>query len=381
MRAVALLAAAGLLVAAGQREDVTLRIVSPRHDTYVTGAIMLRAIVDPPERADRIREVIFYADGKQICRLERPPYECPWETPGINEHHVRAVATLTNGRRIVANVRTKKFGHTERVDVHLIQVTATVTNGKGEFVKGLKRDAFRIAEDGAPQRISYFGGEQVPLELMVAVDISGSMADAVPQLKEAVRRFLGALRPQDQVTLIGFNDNIFTLARREADARVRVRAVDRLAAWGGTALYDAIAESVKHLERRQGRKAVVVFSDGEDQSSHVTMDAVVRIVGESDATVFAVGQGRATREGTLQKILRRLAAVSGGRAFFTRHIDELDEAFRRILDELSHQYLMAYPPTNATRDGTWRKITVRVTGKDYKVRARQGYFAAARDQG
>jgi Ca-activated chloride channel family protein len=376
MRVVAMLVLV-TIAAVGAQEPLALRIVSPRPDSYVSGATTLRAIVDPPERADRIAHVVFYADAKQVCRIEHPPYECVWEAPGIEEHQVRAVATLRNGRRLLANVRTKKFGHTERVDVHVIQVTATVTTGKGEFVKGLKREAFRIAEDGAPQRISYFGGEDVPLELVVAVDISGSMIDAVPQLKDSVRRFLGAVRQGDHVTFLGFNDNIFTLARREADPKVRMRAVDRLAAWGGTALYDAIAESLTQLGRRQGRKAVVVFSDGEDQSSHLSMDAIVRMVGENDATVFSVGQGRATRDGPLQKVLKRLADVSGGRAFFTQDINELDEAFKRILDELSHQYLMAYPPTNAKRDGTWRKISVNVAGKGYKVRARQGYFAVA----
>ena len=365
-----------LTLLAGQ-EPVTLRIVSPRPESYVTGATVLRAIVDPPERADGVAHVVFYADGKQVCRMELPPYDCMWEAPGIDEHQIRAVATLKNGGRLVANVRTRKFGHTERVDVHVVQVTATVTNGKGEYVKGLKREAFRVSEDGVPQRLSYFGGEDVPLELIVAVDMSGSMTDAVPQLKTSVRHFLGAVRQGDQVTLLGFNDNILTLARREADPKLRMRAVDRLAAWGGTALYDAIAESLKQLGRRQGRKAVVVFSDGEDQSSHISMDAVVRLVGESDATVFSVGQGRAVRDGPLQKILRRLADVSGGRAFFTENVNDLDEAFKRILDELSHQYLMAYPPTNAVRDGTWRKIGVTVAGKGFRVRARQGYFAVA----
>jgi len=377
MKAPAILLAA-IAIGAGQTDaPLTLRIVSPRAASYVSGATTLRAIVDPPERADRIAHVVFYADAKQVCRVEQPPYECGWEAPGIVEHHIRAVATLRGGGRVVANVRTRRFGHTERVDVHVVQVTATVTNSRGEFVKGLQREAFRIAENGAPQRISYFGGEDVPLELVVAVDISGSMIDAVPRLKEAVRRFLGAVRPGDQVTLIGFNDNLFTLAKREADPKVRMRAVDRLAAWGGTALYDAIAESLNQLGRRQGRKAVVVFSDGEDQSSHLSIDGVVRLVGEHDATVFAVGQGRATRDGPLQKVLKRLADVSGGRAFFTQDINELDAAFKRILDELAHQYLMAYPPTNVDRDGTWRKIAVSVSGKGYKVRARQGYFAVA----
>ena len=212
---------------------------------------------------------------------------------------------------------------------------------------------------------------------MVALDVSYSMTDAMPSLKTAARTFLGSLRPADQVTLLAFNDNIFTLARQSTDTAQRVKAVERLAPWGGTALYDVILTSMNQLGRQAGRRSLVVFTDGEDQSSVSTLKRVESRMETSDATLYAIGLGRGVRETGLRAVLERLAAVSGGRAFLTERIDRLQDDFGAIVEELSSQYLLAYVPTYAQRDGTWRRIEVDVAGGKYRVRARQGYRAAA----
>jgi VWFA-related protein len=203
------------------------------------------------------------------------------------------------------------------------------------------------------------------------------MTPAMPKLKTAVKEFLGAVPSQNAITLIAFNDTLFTLARRATNLSERVKAVDRLAPWGSTALYDAILRGVDLLGRQAGRKALIVFSDGEDQGSHVTLADVERRLQASDVTLYMIGQGRGVTMEPLKKVLERLAAPTGGRALFTESIDELHVAFGQLLDELSHQYLLGYPPTNATRDDTWRRITVHVDGR-FQVRARQGYRASVR---
>src|SRR5262249_8185666 len=162
--------------------------------------------------------------------------------------------------RVIQTVRTKGLGYTETVDVDVVQVTVTVTDGHGHFVKALPRSLFHVSEDGRPQSITHFASEDIPLELVVAVDISGSMTPAMPRLKKAVKEFLLAVPPQDQVTLLGFNDNIITLTRKTTDPGERVKAIDRLAAWGSTALYDVILQANEMLGRKTGRKAIVVFT-------------------------------------------------------------------------------------------------------------------------
>jgi Ca-activated chloride channel family protein len=359
-----------------QPPELSVRIVSPGPDTYLSGPVLLKAIVEPPPRAKEAARVLFYADGRLVCTVgDAARAECPWDAGAeVKEHLVRVVVDLTNGSRVVATTRTKGLEHSENVTVDVVQVTAVVNDGN-RFVKGLSKDAFRIVEDGVPQTISHFSNEGSPLELVVAVDVSQSMAPHMPQLKNAVRRFLAALGPKDQVTLAAFNDHLFTLARRETVPAQRLRAVDRLAPWGGTALYDVIVRGVQLLSRQPGRRVLVVFSDGDDRTSHATIANVEAAMRSTDATLFMVALGRGSREAQLRSGIQRLITLSGGRGLFVERSDRLEEAFADIVVELSNQYLIGYQSTNTKRDGAWREIAVDLPGSGHSVRARQGYRA------
>jgi len=355
-------------------ENVRLTIVAPDADAYLSGPSTVKAAIEPSDAAALLT---FYVDGRQICTLSSPPWECEYDAgPTIVAHQVRAVATLKAGGRLVQTVRTKSIGYAERVDVDVVQVTVTVSDGHGKFVAGVPQSAFHVAEDGRPQKITHFASENVPLELIVAIDISGSMTPAMPKLKTAVKEFLGAVPARNQVTLLGFNDTIFPVTRSKTDPADRIKAVDRLAPWGSTALYDVILRGVEMLGRQTGRKALIVFTDGEDQGSHATINDVERRLQSSDVTLYMIGQGRGVTMEPLKRIMERLSVPTGGRALFTDSIDELHAAFADLLDELSNQYLLGYQSTNTKRDDAWRKIKVEVDGH-HEVRARQGYRALA----
>ncbi|MGH9142166.1 MAG: VWA domain-containing protein [Vicinamibacterales bacterium] len=351
-----------------------LKILSPGDDAYVTGPTLLSAGLTP---SDTVTGVTFFVDGRQVCALTAAPFACDWDAGAtITSHQVRAVATIRGGARIVRTVRTKSVGYVERVDVDVVQVTVTVSDGHGKFVRSIPQSAFHLFEDGHRQTVTHFTSEDVPLELVAAIDISGSMAPAMPRVKQAVKQFLGDVPAQDQVTLLGFNDSIFTLTRKATDPAERVKAVDRLAPWGSTALYDVLLRGVEMLGRQSGRKALVVFTDGEDQGSHATINDVERHLQSSDVTLYMIGQGRGVTMEPLKRIMERLSVPTGGRALFTDSIDELHAAFADLLDELSNQYLLGYQSTNSRRDDAWRKIKVDVDGH-HDVRARQGYRAVA----
>ena len=361
-------------VAQGTPDNPELKILSPGADAYVSGPTLLRAKVDPP---DGVTALTFFVNGRQACALTKLPFECEWDAgPAIAEHQVRAVATLKGGARLVQTVRTKSVGYTERVDVDVVQVTVTVSDDHGRFVRDLPQSAFHVSEDGHAQTITHFASEDVPLELIAAIDISGSMGPAMPRVKNAVKGFLGDVAPEHQVTLLGFNDNIFTLTLKTTDRSERVKAVDRLAPWGSTALYDVLLRGVEMLGRQTGRKALVVFSDGEDQGSHATINDVERRLQSSDVTLYMIGQGRGVTLDPLRRVMERLATPTGGRAIFTDSMEELHSAFAQLLDELSNQYLIGYQSTNTRRDDAWRKIKVDVEGHN-EVRARLGYRALA----
>jgi len=349
-----------------------LEIVSPASDAYLSGTTVFRATLTPPDAAARI---LFSVDGKQVCDAPAPPFECSWEAgSAVVAHQIRVVADLKAGGRVIKTLRTRSLGYAEKVDVDVVQVIATVMDSSGHFVTGIEKSAFHLEEDGRLQTISHFGAEDVPLELIVACDVSGSMTPAMPRLKTAVKEFLTAVPSRDQVSLLGFNDSIFALTRRAVDPAERIKAVDRLAPWGATALYDVILRGVDMLGKQPGRRAMIVFSDGEDQGSHASIVDVERRLQASDVTLYMIGQGRGVEVESLKSIMQRLVEPTGGRALFTDNIDQLHAAFSDLLEELSNQYLLGYESTNRKRDETFRKISLRVDGHA-RIRARQGYRA------
>lgn len=352
----------------------TMKIASPEDGSYLMGAVRLTVTFDPLSVRNEVRAVRWFADARQVCTADAAPFSCDWDAgDSVNEHVIRAVAVLKQGGLLVANARTRAIEYAEAVDVDVVQVTAVVTEGDGRFVSGLKAEDFRVYEDDKPQKVTHFASENIPLELVTAIDVSSSMIDVLSDVKRHAANFLAQLQPADQVTVLGFNDNIITLARRSTDQAARVRAISKLAPWGSTSLYDVIVHALGVLGRQSGRRSLLVFSDGEDQSSRATVASVLKSAEASDATIYMIGQGRALKASSLQQLMRQLAAGSGGRAFFTNQDTKLEEIFQEIIEDLRHQYLVAYAAPDSARNGQWHQIRVEVPGKGYHVRARQGY--------
>ena len=366
--------AAYAVLAAQAPPPLSVRITSPVEDGMISGLLKLVAVVDPPGQARQVKEVVFFADGRKICSLTREPFQCDWDAgERVIEHTIRVTVEHVKGGRAAATVHTKGVKFSDSVDVDVVQLTAVVTDGDGRFVSGLKAEDFKIFDNDRPQKITSFQSENISLELVVAIDVSSSMRPALPKVKESAKRFLEGLRPGDQVSVLGFNDNVFTLAPRSRDQAARVKAIDLMRAWGGTALYDVVLNGLNLLGRYPGRRAMLLFSDGDDQSSHASLDAAVARAEASDATMYVIGQGRAIRAPELQTILRRFATISGGQHFFTEDVTKLDRFFEEILQDLSNQYLLSYAFPDSDRDGRLHAIRVQVGGGKYHVRAREGY--------
>ncbi len=355
----------------GGLQEPKVQILAPEEGGYASGEVRITAAVQPTDAT--VERVTFFVDGRPVCTVERAPFECTWNAgAAIREHVIRVVAYLSGGRRAVQSIRTRGVEFAESTNVDVVHVTVAVLDGS-RFVHGLSRDQFRVYEDDVPQPITYFGAENVALELVTDIDISESMNRSIGQVKQSVKRFLAALRPTDRVTVAAFNENFFVLAPPSADLATRQAAVDRLDPWGATSLHDVIVRSFDLLGSQAGRRGMVVFTDGDDTFSRVTRDAVERRAETSDAVLYMIGQGAAVQSAPLRKLCETLAEKSGGRAFFPRTIDELQPVFDEIVTELSNQYLIAYAAPSPRRDSTWHRIRVELPGSFYRVRARQGY--------
>jgi VWFA-related protein len=369
-------AAAGIVSISAADQPPLLRITSPVSDAIVGGPIRLEAFIAPEQVLPTVQSVNFFVDGRLVCTAERPPFGCKWD-PGeiVRGHHVRVVATLTDGHRLIDNVRTKDLGYAEKVRTDAILVPVVVTQ-HGQFVRGLKQQDFEVFEDGVRQPIASFVSEDAPLDLVLAIDISGSMEHALADVKRAVKQLLSKLRPGDAATLLGFNDTTFILAEREQDQRARENAVELLSSWGGTSLYDATVRILDLVSRDWGRKGVVIFSDGDDRNSLTTRETAMARVQASDAMLYTIGFGGGATVPELKSSLESYARSTGGRPFFPRTAKDLDGVFDDIVAELANQYVVSYSPSNLKLDNNWHNIKVQVRKGKYDVRARRGYRAS-----
>jgi VWFA-related protein len=367
-----MVAVAAAAVTAGAGQEPGVQITSPTPGAIVTGSMRLEAVVYP---AREVETVNFFVNGRLVCTIEREPFRCAWESgPVVRGHHVRVVATLQGGRRLVGNVHTKDLGYTEKIRTDAVLVPVIVTDN-GEFVRGLTQQDFEVFEDGIVQPISSMVSEDAPLDLVLAIDISGSMEHALGDVKAAVKQLLSKLRPGDAATLVGFNDTMFIAAEREKDQRAREDAVELLTSWGGTALYDATVRALDLVSREWGRKGVVIFSDGDDRHSLTQRETAMARVQASDAMLYTVGFGSGATVPRLRSSLQTYARATGGRPFFPRETKELDRVFDEIVAELANQYVLSYASTNLKQDSKWRDIKVQVRKGKYDIRARRGYRA------
>jgi Ca-activated chloride channel family protein len=258
--------------------------------------------------------------------------------------------------------------------VTLVEVYATVSDAEGRPMLGLPREAFRVTDGGIARDIEVFAASDFPLSVAVAIDRSWSMAGRrLDQARVAARLFLAELREQDEAMLIGISSEVQTLAPLSRDRAAQHAAVESLSPWGATKLHDAILEALARVEVAQGRRALVVLSDGEDRGSRATAEQVTERVRATPVIVYPVTIARRN-----SPLMTQMASFTGGRAFWLEEPDALEPAFRAIARELREQYLIGYvPPPDAASVGGWRRITVDVPGRAARVRARPGYVSGA----
>lgn len=268
----------------------------------------------------------------------------------------------------------------------LVAIPATVTDAHGNFVAGLTIDNFRILEDGRSQNISFFEQENTPVTVGLIVDHSGSMGPRLREVAAAVVAFAHSSNPEDEMFVVDFDDRVsvellygkpFT-----SDAQELGQAVTAVSARGQTALYDAVAEGLIHIQLgRLNKRALVIVSDGGDNISHNKLSKVLAMARSSHAVIYAIGLLNESGQEENPGVLRRLCHETGGIVFFPPEGAPIAVVMRQIARDLRGQYVLGYVPPAKTDTGAFRKVEVKVSAPGrgtLRVRSRAGYSVAAR---
>jgi Ca-activated chloride channel family protein len=276
-------------------------------------------------------------------------------------------------------------GQTFRADVELVRVAVTVTDRTGAIVTGLTREDFAVVEDGRPQVITQFSAglgadDAVPTHLGLLLDSSGSMERDLALSRSAAVKFLNALPEAADITLVDFDTEVRVARYGQRDFARLVERIRGRKPQGFTALYDALGVYLDGADEQDGRKILVLCTDGGDTRSALGFGDLLTLLKASDVTVYAVGffdnQGS---EATLNRMrLQQIVDQTGGQLFFPRRSADLDDAYAKVVADVRGQYLLGYEPTHPAADGSWRRVEVKLARPGLKLRARKGYFARYR---
>ena len=261
-----------------------------------------------------------------------------------------------------------------KTDVRLVEVYASVFDHRGRYLDGLTRERFALADNGAAQPIVAFEGSTSEVSCAVLLDTTGSMALALPAVKNAVLRLIDEFRGNDWVAVYGFDTSIRTLQEFTRDKSTAKRAVLRTRAGGNTALFDAVARVASEISTRSGKKALIVFTDGADNASMLNIESAKVRAKKVGIPIYTVAQGDALASAVLVRELRNISDFTGGLSYTVRKPHEVENVFQDISSDLQHTYMLAYRPP-AGSEKKWRSIQVSVQGlKQYRIRAREGYL-------
>jgi Ca-activated chloride channel family protein len=367
-------------------------IVTPAGGESVAGEVAIAAAV---RHGTVVSFVEFRVDGKVVGRASAPPWELRVDVGADNvEHRFEAVAYGDSGELGRAVVVTPRIRVDEEIAVQLQQLYVTATL-RDRRVLGLDRSNFTVVDGGETQRLITFERGDVPFTAVILLDASESMkGEKMQAALDGARAFVGGMKPLDEARVVAFSDRLLGATPfRAGGSQGAGDLPSGIEADGGTALNDQLYAALHLLERRQGRRVVIVLSDGLDSHSALSIDDVLPLASRSRALLYWVRlvaggpqspdfaprlQHSAWRNGAAhaRQIDRLEDAVvkSGGRVAMLRTAAEIPPTFVEVLSELREQYVLGYYPTNARNDGSWRPVRVRAPIAGLELRTSTGYL-------
>jgi len=261
-----------------------------------------------------------------------------------------------------------------RADSRLVEVYATVMDHKGRYIDGIPQTSFNITDNGEPQRLVSFESNASEFSCAILLDTTGSMTKTLPMVRNAILRLLDEFRDGDWVAVYGFSAGVELLQDFTLDKAAAKQVVLRTRAGGMTALYDAISRVAGDVARRNGKKSVVVFTDGDDNASYLNLLRVVERAKKLGVPIYTVAQGEALQSPKLLEGLKEIGRSTGAKSYVAKKPEAIGEVFKDISQDLQHTYVLSYRAPEI-HDDNWRQIQLSINGlKNYEVRAKQGYF-------
>ncbi len=365
---------------------IEVMILKPSTLEAVFGEVEVEAEV----HADRkILRVELFLDGKSAGAATRPPYRFRVDVGQDNvEHRFQVVATGELGTKGTSTIVTPRIRSDEEVNVELQQLYATATSG-GQRVLNLTEESFRVLDNGKQQSLVTFARGDLPLTAVLLLDSSVSMRGGrLESGLKGAEAFVAHMRPLDEAMLMLFSDQLLHATAFTQKTDTLLEPLAGLEANGNTALNDHLYLAMKLLDARQGRRVVVLFTDGADLHSVLSMQEVLWKAQRSQALIywlrldekgghqeanFATAWRDAPSNQEELETLEKTVVLSGGRIANLTSVDEVEPAFREILRELREQYVLGYYPSVIKNDGSWHEVKVRVERSGVKIRTRDGY--------
>ncbi|HXU13190.1 MAG TPA: VWA domain-containing protein [Candidatus Binatia bacterium] len=360
------------------RKGFAIQITNPANNDFRFGRSEIDAQVTAADPA-LIEKVEFFVEDRLVFIDTEPPYKCFFDF-GTDPHSwvIRAVAYHREGVTVSDTVILKKVVLNYTVEVNRVILFASAHEKGGDHhpAVNLKKEDLVLEEDGVRQKLIDFYIEKRPMTLAMILDSSGSMQPAMDKVHVAAGRFVDNLGGDDRALVIDFDEKVYLLQDLTSDKDLLRKAITSTNALGGTALYDALYASFRRLRGIDGRKAIILLTDGDDTSSKFSFKRILDEAKVSDMIIYPVGMGTTFLDVDLRRILKTLSEETGGRAYFPSKVEELQDVYQEIADELKSQYYITYEPTNTVWDGRWRKIRLDgAPGRDLDIRTRSGYYA------
>ena len=362
----------------GAPPSASIRITSPLGRTGVVTKLRIVAQIHMPP-SHPLSAISFFVDGALVGTAPASPYtSVDWTDE--NPFESREIVVQGNdeaGRLIRDSVMLPAFEISDRTEVRSILLETGVYDKNGHYVSQLDASAFGVSENGITQKIDLVARESLPLNLVLLVDNSQSMSRRMDFVRLAASRLATTLRTQDKVIVAPFNAHIGTVTGPTNDGPTIAQAIGVMRAEGGTALLDALRDSTELLKGLEGRRAVILITDGYDENSTCKVDEVLTAAESAQVTIYGVGIGGVAGLSLKgEDLLRQIAKETGGRLFLSPREIDLVAVAGAVASDAHNRYLITYTPADQKKDGTWRKVSVDVPD-GYHVRTRAGYFAPA----